>query len=261
MLFLHANGFPSGTYSQFLQALSPFGEVHSPEIIQTPSSMAPKSRWPHMTDFVCTQIRSLASKEAPLTLVGHSMGGYLSLMAASRLSELVGAVVLIDSPMVMGWRRPILETLRHLNLSTLLGPAPIAAKRRFEWPNVSVANEHLSGKAFSRHWASGVMNDFLAAALVESGNGVTLKIPREVESDIYANLPSQRVFTALRYLQSIGKPITMIAGNRSIETSMAGKPGNQRLFGDKWFEVDAGHLVPMEQPVACAKVVGQMLVN
>lgn len=169
--------------------------------------------------------------------------------------------MLIDSPMVTGWRRPFLETLRHLHLTAFAGPAPIAAKRRFEWSSASDAKEHLSSKAFARHWASGAMDDFLAAGLVESDNGVTLKIPREVERDIYANLPSQRTFTALRYLQSIGKPVTMIAGSRSVETTLAGKPGNQRLFGDHWFEVDAGHLVPMEQPVACAEAVGQSLVN
>jgi len=259
MLFLHANGFPSGSYAQFLQALGQFGQVHAPEIIQTPLSMAPASRWRHMADFACSQVRSLGSKAQPLALVGHSMGGYLSLMAASRHSELVDAVVLIDAPIAMAWRRPLLETLRHLHLTKLVGPAPVAAKRRFEWPSMIAAKEHLSQKSFARHWAPGVMDDFLAAALVESGNGVVLRIPREVEKDIYANLPSQRAFSALRELNRIGKSVTMIAGSRSVETNLAGRSANRRLFGERWLELDAGHLVPMEQPAACASVIGESL--
>ena len=45
-----------------------------------------------------------ALPDGPLVLVGHSMGGYLAAMAAARLPQRVVQVVLIDSPMVLGWR-------------------------------------------------------------------------------------------------------------------------------------------------------------
>lgn len=214
-----------------------------------------------MADFARSQVREIGSRDAPITLVGHSMGGYLSLMAASSLPEFVDRVILIDSPMVISWRRLVFELLRHARLSDLVGPAPIAARRRFEWPKLADAREHLSQKSFARHWATGVMDDFLTAALVESNDGVTLKIAREAERDIYANLPSQPAYRALRDLQSLGKPVFMIAGTRSLETDMAGRPGNKRLFGPLWREIVAGHLVPMEAPEACARLIAEAVTN
>ena len=40
---------------------------------------------------------------------------------------------------------------------------------------------------------------------------------------------------------------------------MAGWRGNRRLFGDQMVTVDAGHLVPLEAPRACADAVLQLL--
>ena len=42
----------------------------------------------------------------PAWLVGHSLGGFLSLMAAARHPELARGVLLIDSPILGGWRSP-----------------------------------------------------------------------------------------------------------------------------------------------------------
>ena len=257
MLFLHANGFPTGSYAQFLRALSQYGEISAPAVIQTPLSTAPSRRWPHMADFARSQVRELGSRDGPITLVGHSMGGYLSLLAASSHPELVDKVILIDSPMIISWRRLVFELLRHLRLSHLVGPAPIAARRRFEWQSLAQAREHLSQKSFARHWATGVMDDFLTAALLECHGGVTLRIAREAERDIYANLPGQPAYRALRDLQSLGMPVYMIAGTRSIETDLAGRHGNKGLFGPLWRDIDAAHLVPMETPEACARLIAE----
>ncbi|MFA7503889.1 MAG: alpha/beta hydrolase [Burkholderiaceae bacterium] len=261
VLFLHANGFPSGSYRQFLEALGRHAEVIAPPALDTPSSMRPRLRWPDMTRQVVTELRRLAEHHGPVCLVGHSMGGYLSMMAAARLPAHVRHVVLIDSPIVVGWRQSLLETLSLTGLSRRGGPAPIAARRRDRWASPEFAHAYFSAKAFVRDWAPGVLDDFLAHALAAGQDGaMTLRIAREAERDIYAHLPARRTHAAFRALRSHGGiGLHLIAGTRSRETEMAGRAINRRLFGANWHELATGHLVPMEKPIACAELVARCI--
>ncbi len=234
--------------------------VHAPEVIHTPRSTRATRRWPEMTDQVMKQASSLAGSSTPLVLVGHSMGGYLSLIAAARLGKQVAAVVLIDSPMVISWRRPFLEVLKFAKLTNFAGPAPIAARRRDQWASAREAYDHLSPKAFTRDWAPGVLDDFIEHGLVKAGSaGVALRIAREIERDIYARLPAQRTLSSLKRLRSQGVPVFMIAGKQSVETEMAGRDGNRHLFQERWLELPSGHLVPMELPGQCADAVARFV--
>ena len=256
-LFLHANGFPTGVYRQFLTALARFGAVDAPEVINTPGTVRASRRWPHMTEQTLERIHQLADEQRPLVLVGHSMGGYLSLMAAARARSQVAAVVLVDSPLVLGWRRPFLESMRLTGLSRYGGPAPIAARRRFQWNSADEARDHLSAKAFCRHWADGVMDDFIEHGLVPAAStGVALRISREIERDIYAHLPGRRTFAAYKRLRNQGIPVFLLAGKHSREMQMAGALHNRQVFQQRLIELPAGHLIPMEVPQLCAEAVG-----
>lgn len=260
LVFLHANGFPSGSYRRFLGALEGFASVVAPEVIDTPHAMRASQRWPEMTRRVVDLVREVADRAGPVVLVGHSMGGYLSLMAADRLSDRVRAIVLVDSPIVTGWRKSVFEALRVSGLTTRGGPAPVAARRRHQWSSRDEAREHFSPKAFVRDWAPGVLEDFLAHGLAGGPGGpVSLRIAREAERDIYAHVPTHRVLRAFRRLRAAGCPIDMIAGASSREMSLAGREGNRRLFGERWHELPTGHLVPLEQPLACAAKVARCL--
>ncbi len=223
--------------------------------------MRPRLRWPEMTRQVIIEVRRASERAGPVCLVGHSMGGYLSLMAAARLPSHVSHVVLVDSPIVAGWRKSIFETLRLAGLSGRGGPAPVAARRRDRWASPELAHEYFSAKAFVRDWAPGVLEDFLAHGLAAGQDGtMSLRIAREAERDIYANLPAHRIHAAFRALRAHGEiSMHMIAGARSRETDMAGRATNRRLFGAHWHELPTGHLVPMEQPLACAELVARCI--
>ena len=261
IVFLHANGFPSGSYRQFLEALGRYADVIAPPALDTPPGIQPRMRWPHMTQQVVGEVRQAAERCGPVVLAGHSMGGYLSLMAAARLPTHVRSIVLIDSPLVLGWRKSIFETLKLTGLSARGGPAPVAARRRDRWVSREQAHEYFSAKEFVRTWAPGVLEDFLAHGLAAGQDGaLSLRIAREAERDIYANLPAHRTLAAFRSLRAHGGiEIHMIAGTRSREMEMTGRAINRRLFGSNWHELPTGHLVPMEQPLACAELVARCI--
>ena len=260
--FLHANGYPSGVYRQFFEALREHATVHAPAILETAPDDAAHQRWPMMLDQALDALQSLPagtskkkSAEPNHVLVGHSMGGYIALQAAARHMDTIRDVVLIDSPLPTGWRANVLTFAQLTGLAYKSGPAPIAARRRDAWPSREAAREFFAGKAFVQAWAEGVLDDFIEHAIVDGADGVTLKVPRDTERDIYAHIVHRSALTALRRLQRGGVNVSFIAGEHSDETRLAGFDGNERLFTPRFTRLPTGHLIPMEAPQACADAV------
>ena len=92
-----------------------------PAILETAPDSAAQQRWPMMLDQALDALPTLppaSSKKqgaAPRhALVGHSMGGYIALQAAARHMDTIGDVVLIDSPIPVGWRANVLTFAHNL---------------------------------------------------------------------------------------------------------------------------------------------------
>ena len=263
--FLHANGYPSGVYRQFFAALRNHATVHAPAILETEPASAAHQRWPMMLDQALDALQTLpprgAKNKGRHVLVGHSMGGYIALQAAARHMDTIRDVVLIDSPIPTGWRANLLTFAQLTGLAYKSGPAPIAARRRDAWPSRDAAREFFGSKAFVQSWADGVLDDFIEHAIVDSADGVTLKVPRDTERDIYAHIVHRSALKALRQLQRRGVNVSFIAGERSEESRLAGIEDNERLFAPRHKRLPTGHLIPMEAPQACADSVLAALKN
>ena len=112
IVFCHANGFPAGTYGALFEAWRAVGwRVLAPEKFGHDPAFAVTSGWPRLRD----ELLAFIEREAPgetVALVGHSMGGYLSLLAASRKPAVASAVVLLDAPIVAGWRAHAFRALK-----------------------------------------------------------------------------------------------------------------------------------------------------
>ncbi len=255
--FLHANGYPTGVYRQFLAALTAHATVDAPTILETAPDSAAHQRWPLMLDHAIASIKTAAHEpRQQRVLVGHSMGGYLALQAAAKHPEGISHVVLIESPIPTGWQSAVLSFAQLTGLAYKGGPAPVAARRRDAWTSRSAAHEFFAGKPFVQRWAPGVLGDFIDHALVDAAGGaVKLRIPRDTERDIYANVVHRKALAAVRKLRSRNVRVSFIAGEHSDELRMAGMASNERLFAHRFQRLPHGHLIPMEVPQACADAV------
>ena len=255
--FLHANGYPTGVYRQFLAALTAHATVDAPAILETAPESAASTRWPQMLDHAIASIKTSASEHRQQrVLVGHSMGGYLALQAAARHPDGISHVVLIESPIPTGWQSAVLSFAQMTGLAYKGGPAPVAARRRDSWTSRAAAHEFFAGKPFVQRWAPGVLSDFIDHALVDvDGGGVQLRIPRNTERDIYANVVHRKALAAVRKLRKRNVRVSFIAGEQSEELRMAGMASNERLFAQRFHRMPHGHLIPMEGPQACADAV------
>lgn len=256
LVFSHANGYPAGTYRQLFAiwraagwrvlALEKFG--HDPRYPVT-------SNWPRLRD----QLIDFVDAQAPqgAFLVGHSLGGLLSLLAASRRPALAHGVVMLDSPVVTGWRAHTVQVLKRSRLMQRLGPGKVSITRRHEWPSRRAAFEHYAAKSMFARWAPGMLADYIAAGTQRQGGRTVLAFDRAVETRIYNTLPHQ-LGTVLRR-HPLQCPVAFIAGTRSAEVRQGGLEAARRLAGERFAWIDGTHLYPMERPQETAAKVLALL--
>ena len=95
LIFAHANSFPAGTYDYLFAQLRARGfAVHALPRFGHDPAYPVTDNWPHLVqqlaDFAAQQVQRTGG---PVYLVGHSLGGFLSLMAAAQHPALARGVL------------------------------------------------------------------------------------------------------------------------------------------------------------------------
>ena len=254
IVFSHANGFPAGTYRLLFEvwraaghrvlALDKFG--HDPKHPVT-------SNWPHVRDELIGFVETHAPGERVM-LVGHSLGGYLSLLVACHQPDLAAGVVLIDSPIVGGWRARAVGLGKAAGLFARLSPGKVSRTRRNAWPSAQAALTHFAAKRAFAAWDPRVLADYIAAGTETADDGgVRLAFRREIETSFYNTLPHHFDRVLRRHPPQC--PVAFIGGTRSTENRQAGLAVTQRVAAGRMHWIEGTHLVPMERPEPTAQAV------
>lgn len=250
--FAHANSYPAGTYRQFFDLLGADFEIGALDMHGHDPEYPVDDGWRNLRDELIVQLESYPE---PVVLVGHSLGGMLSLMAGAKRPELVRCVIMLDSPVVAGWRAFFWRWLKNSSVADRYTPAKNSARRRTTWPSYEAAYEHFMSKPMFAAWAPGVLRDYLDHGLVPHEDGVQLRFTRDVETAIYRTLP--------HHLGAILKkpypvPIGFVGGTESEENRQAGLTATRALVKDNFIQVQGGHLFPMERPDVAAQATREM---
>ena len=251
--FVHGNSFPAGAYRRLLDDLAHDYEVHVTDMLGHDARFPVDDGWRGLTDEV---IAGLERHGRPAILVGHSLGGAVSLRAALLRPDLVRCLVMLDSPVVAGWRAVVLRIVKALGLARRLSPGAVAERRRALWTSHAAAREHFLSKPVFQAWAPGVLDDYLEHGLVAGADGVRLRFDRETEARIYSTLPHD-MGAALR--RPLPVPVGFIAGTDSEELRQAGIKATRRLVGRNFVMIPGSHLYPMESPAMTAALVREMI--
>ena len=245
-----------------MRAVEKFG--HDPKYPVT-------SNWPHLVqqlaDFAAPEIEAHGSGA---WLVGHSLGGFLSLMCAARHPRLGGhavrGVLLIDSPVLGGWRARTLELIKRTQLVGSVSPGKISRKRRHTWPDADAALAHFASKKAFAAWEPQVLQDYIAQGTRDSidAHGQThraLDFDRDVETAIYNTLPHN--LDRLLRRHPLACPVGFIGGTHSLEMKQVGMAMTHRLVGrdhpERLTMIEGSHLFPMEQPLQTANAIDKLL--
>jgi pimeloyl-ACP methyl ester carboxylesterase len=251
--FSHGNSYPAGSYKQFFDHLDDDFDLRSVDMYGHDPAFPVTDGWPKLVEHLVTRLESY---DEPAILVGHSLGGMLSMMAARERPELVRCVVMLDSPVVAGWRATLLRLAKGQNWADRFSPARFSKGRRNVWPDVQAAHEHFVGKPMFAAWAPGVLADYLEHGLQPHPEGVQLRFLREVETDIYRGLP-HHMGSVIAHPYPV--PIGFVGGTNSAELRQAGLGATRRLVGSNFSRIKGGHLFPMESPDQAARLTREMI--
>ena len=256
--FSHANGFPAGTYRTHCEIWRKAGyRVIAVERYGHDPAYTVSSNWPHLRD----ELIELVLRESPgepVHFVGHSMGGYLSLMAACKRPALARSLVLLDAPVVAGWRAHSLQVMKVGRLMKRLSPGRVSMRRRWQWPSADAAWAHFAAKAAFARWQPEVLRDYIACGIEPDPEGegpgvVRLAFKREIETRIYNTLPHH--LGAMLHKRPPQCPVSYIGGTRSAEGRQAGLAATRALVHGRLQWVEGTHLFPMERPEETAQAV------
>lgn len=258
LIFSHANGFPAGTYRVLFDRWRAAGwRVEAVEKFGHDPRWPVSSNWPKLREELAHFIDGLRLAGPPV-LVGHSLGGFLSLLTASHRPDLARAIVLLDSPLITGWRA---QGLRFAKANPLLmrrfSPGRVAERRRQHWPSVEACRAHYAAKPVFASWDARVLDHYVAAGTEpdpgDPQGGVRLTFDRAVESRIYDSLPHHLGEVLRRH--PLRCPVGFIGGNHSRELRAVGLEATRRLTQGRIRILQGGHLFPMERPGVAADEV------
>ena len=259
IIFSHANSFPASTYRALFRSLRARGfTVRAIDKIGHDPAYPVTNNWPHLAKQLADFGRAEIDKAGePAWLVGHSLGGFLSLMVAARHPELGGqpvkGVLLLDSPILGGWKAAALQMAKGGQFVGSVSPAKISRTRRTHWPSPEAALAFFQGKKAFARWEPGVLQDFITHGLQEVDGQYTLAFNREIETAIYNTVPDN--LERLLGRHPLQCPVAFIGGKESKELKQVGLALTEKISKGRVTMMEGSHLFPMEDPLGTAAAI------
>ena len=255
LVFAHANSFPAATYAVLFRELRSRGfVVRSVDKFGHDPAYPVTDNWRHLVQ----QLHDLVEREAalrgePAFLVGHSLGGFLSLMCAARHPQLARGVLLLDAPLLGGWKATALGAMKRTQLVGSVSPGRVSRKRKHRWPSRDAAFEHFRRKKAFARWDEQVLHDHVDHATHDEGGERVLSFDRDIETAIYNTLPHN--LDRLLRRHPVACPVAFIGARQSEEMRQVGMTLTRQVTQGRIMMLDGSHLFPMERPVATGAAI------
>lgn len=256
LLLHHANGFCAGTWHRVAEALVDDFEVVAVDARGHGESGSGDAYGGYdwgifAADFGAVTealLRERGQQQVPL-VVGHSFGGTTALQVAIERPALFERMLLLDPVIVPA----------ELRSSGRAGPSPMVRKalsRRDRFESRQAARDAWRGSPFFASWDEGVFDDYLRYGLrQDAAGGVTLSCAKEVEAAVFGSRLPDHTPGAHRV-----QARTVLQRSHTTSFPRAGHERTVDAIPNGSLEVvEAGHLIPMEQPLQTAERIRAMM--
>lgn len=255
LVFAHANGYPPGSYRQLLQPLSGrysvsavrhrplWGEPHPPV----------RLRWQLFASDLIDALK--ARHDAPVWLLGHSLGAVVGLLAAAREPALFRGLVLLD-PVFLPTRFVVGVALTPRSRLRQMPMIRRALARPDQFPDAQAAFDFYRGKRAFAGFSDDALRDYVGASTAPAkGESVKLVFPPAWEAGIYGSAP-----WVWPTLKRVSLPVLGLRGSDSQTLSAAAFRRWGRVQAQaELHTVPGGHLFPLEHPRSTAEQILEYL--
>lgn len=254
VVFAHANGYPPEAYRTLFEPLLPHCRLmtveHRPFWQRGPALTT--QHWQVYADDLIETLRREASE--PVFLVGHSMGAVIGMLAALQQPGLFSGIVALDPVLI-----PLKMWLPGQFLRVVGNELPMvksALRRPGAFDSHEAAFAFYRKKRPFRRVSDEVLWDYvLSGHAIQEGGGVSLRWAGAWEACVYRSAPLM-----LRRLRGLHIATLGIVG-RDSDVCRAGnlKKWQRAMPSAEIHTVEGGHLVPLENPGACVKLITPFL--
>lgn len=253
--FVHANGFPAGSYRTFLEEFSEryttiaheqFGHNHKYPI---------HNNWQYLVTELVDYIKLQDEK---VICVGHSFGGVIAFIAACQHPELFRGLVMLDPPVFTGRLSWLLSLAKKTPLIDKLSPAGKAKNRKNNWPLETNLVKSFARKQLFKNFNPRCLQDYVDSAVTIKNKRLELMFSPDVEADIFRNLPCN----LFEFKNKLTVPAALIFGEK---TSVLPIRYFYRFAKMNQIELmmmpNGGHMFPLEQPERTAQIIDKLIKN
>ena len=201
---LHGTGFSALTLKQMACNLPKDWHLWLTNVPGHGQSCQPKHimpDWQEMASSIAKNITVQANTETngPVIGIGHSMGGVLTLLAASKHPEVFSRIILLDPPIFIRSLLIAQKVFRHTGLWKQVPWVKAVRNRTQSWPNKTSMRKELKTKKLYKDWDENVLDDFINSATHTTSTGeIKLACDPKWEANIFGSYPR-------RLWQSIAK--------------------------------------------------------
>ena len=247
-LLHHANGFCKGLWALVAEGLCDRYRVIAMDARGHGDSSRPEGPAAYGWDYFSLDLAAVAERllaecgvDRVSLGIGHSFGGTAFLGASVRRPELFDRILLVD-PVTPARTEgvPPERTEHHRSL------VDRARRRRAEWPSRAAAFDWWRERELFSEWLPEALGLYALDGLGERVDGsVELKCPGEVEAAVFAGSLGFDVASLVRGAPTKALFLWAKRGNFPLPLyqELAASMRDARVE-----EVDASHLIPMEQP-------------
>jgi pimeloyl-ACP methyl ester carboxylesterase len=251
--FAHANGFPVGCYRKLFGYLAPHFRVGGIDLIGHDPRYPVSDGWSHLTAQLIDHLQ--ANYDEPVIGLGHSLGGFLTVLAAVRRPELFRAIVLLDSPVLGFFKSKALAMSKSIGMVDRVTPAAGVRERRAQFPSREAAYAHFRLRKVFRRFDPQCLRDYIEAGTEPFAGGVRLRYDPAVEYRIYQTIPHD----LYRLRGALQIPAGFMVGRESKLVSASDLAYMKRAFGMRFSRVDGGHLFPFQFPQQTATKLQRLI--
>jgi len=248
--FSHANGFPAPCYRTLFDGLGPALRIGYLDRIGHDPRFPVTDGWGNLVDELIHAVER--RRTHPVLGIGHSLGGFLTAIAAARRPELFRAIILLDAPILGPFQGSAMQFAKRIRLIDRVTPAGSARTRRREWPSREDALAHFRHRGVFAKFDPACVEDYVRFGLVDHARGVRLWFDADIETRIYRTIPHD----VANSVKGLRVPAGFIGGRDSALVKQVGLRITRRMFHVTL--IPGGHHFPFQVPELAAAAIRRM---